>query len=175
MRNKRSRSKTVFHTGTLEAQARYGNQERARMIIEAMPSIDELDEEQIGFIERLPFFFLATSDKQGRLQCNFKGGGPGILIAQDPRTLCYPEFSGNDMMLSVGNMLTNPQVGLLAISFETRRRLKINGKVKVLDAKDHPLQQRWPKARIIIHIEVNQVIRNCSRRIPQLIENDGDS
>jgi len=175
MKNKLSRSDTVFHAGTLEAQAQYGDQERARRIIEAMPSIDELDGGQIDFIEKLPFFFLATSDEQGHLQCSFKGGGPGILIAQDARTLCYPEFPGNDMMLSVGNIFTNPHVGLLAISFENRRRLKINGKANVQDTENHPMQQRWPEARLIVDIEIDQIIRNCSRRIPRMIVSDGSS
>lgn len=170
MNSEKSRSDAVFHSGVLEAQARYGNQERARRIIEAMPSFSELDDEQITFIEALPFFFLATSDKQGNLQCNFKGGGPGILISQDKTTLCYPEFPGNDMMLSVGNILVNPHVGLLAISFENRRRLKINGSATIQGATDHPLQQRWPDARLIVVIHLDQVIRNCSRRIPRMME-----
>ncbi len=158
----------IFHAGTLEAQERFGDAERARRIIEAMPSIRELDDEQIAFIETLPFFFMATSDNAGHLQCNFKGGGPGILIAQNRTTLCYPEFPGNDMMLSVGNMLVNPHIGMLGISFEKRRRIKINGTAAIVDAKGHPLLSRWPDARLFVIIRIEQVIRNCSRRIPQM-------
>lgn len=167
-----SRGSRVFHQGTLEAQSRFANPDRADKIINAMPSISELDDEQIDFVQTLPFFFIATADRNGRLQCNFKGGGPGILVAETQRRLCYPEFPGNDLMLSVGNMLSNPHVGLLALSFETRRRLKINGRAEVTDAKLHPFARRWENARIIVTIEIEEVIRNCTRRIPRLLPAD---
>ncbi len=164
-----SRASRVFHQGTLEAQSRFADPDRADRIINAMPSISELDEEQVAFLQTLPFFFVATADHNGRLQCNFKGGGPGILIAETRTRLCYPEFPGNDLMLSVGNMLSNPHIGLLALSFESRRRLKINGRAEVTDAKQHPLGTRWENARLIVSIEIEEVIRNCTRRIPHLI------
>ncbi len=167
-----SRGPRVFHPGTLEAQTRFADPERAERIINAMPSISELDEEQIAFVEALPFFFVATADLDGRLQCNFKGGGPGILVAETRTRLCYPEFPGNDLMLSVGNMLSNPHIGLLALSFEHRRRLKINGRAEVTEAKQHPLGARWENARLVVSIEIEEVIRNCTRRIPRLVPAD---
>ena len=170
MKDKSLGQDSLFHDGMLKAQDRFGDPQRAKRILGAMPSIEELDGEQIKFVEALPFFFIATSDLKGRLQCNFKGGGPGILVAQDSRTLCYPEYPGNDMMLSIGNMLVNPHIGILAISFDHRRRLKINGRARVEDGEHHPMRERWREARAIVCIDVEQVIRNCSRRIPRLAQ-----
>lgn len=160
----------IFHEGHRRAQVLYADPIRAERIINTMPDTTSLSAEQMAFLEALPFFFLATSDGTGRMQCNFKGGGPGIIRASDPRTLYYPEYPGNDMMLSVGNLLLYPYVGVLGICFQTRRRLKVNGQVEVLAPGQAPHAESWPEARVIIRVCVREVIRNCSRRIPRLVE-----
>ncbi|MHB8697701.1 MAG: pyridoxamine 5'-phosphate oxidase family protein [Sulfuricaulis sp.] len=159
----------LFHDGHRRAQALYADPARAERIINAMPDITSLSEEQIGFLEGLPFFFLATSDGAGHMQCNFKGGGPRVLRAGNSRTLYYPEYPGNDMMLSVGNLLQYPYVGILGLCFQTRRRLKVNGRAEVLAMNDGPYAEWWPDARLVIRVHINEVIRNCSRRIPHLM------
>lgn len=158
----------VFSPTILRAQRLYADPERADRIIRAMPDTRRVDATQREFIESLPFFFIATCGADGRLQCNFKGGGPGILYVADETTLYYPEFPGNDLMLSVGNMIANPHIGILALSFSEQRRLKINGRVTLEQPAGHVLQARWPDARVLVRIAVEQVIRNCSRRIPKL-------
>lgn len=160
----------IFHEGHRRAQTLYADPVRAEQIINAMPDTTSLSTEQVTFLEALPFFFLATSDGAGRMQCNFKGGGPGILRASDPRTLYYPEYPGNDMMLSVGNLLLYPYVGILGICFQTRRRLKVNGQVELITPDQTPYTKFWSEARAIIRVHIHEVIRNCSRRIPRLVE-----
>lgn len=150
------------------AQSRFADPARAAQIINRMPDTDALSAEQIGFLETLPFFFLATSDGAQNIQCNFKGGGPGLLRAGDSRTLYYPEFPGNDLMLSVGNMLAHPPVALLALSFAGQRRLKVNGTAAILEISDCPFQ--WSGARLCVRIDIREVIHNCARRIPHLRE-----
>lgn len=160
----------LFHDGHRRAQALYANPARAERIINAMPDTTSLSEEQVHFLEALPFFFLATSNGAGHMQCNFKGGGPRVLRVGDSRTLYYPEYPGNDMMLSVGNLLLHPYVGILGICFQTRRRLKVNGHAEVITPGNAPYAESWPEARVIIRIRIHEVIRNCSRRIPHLVE-----
>ena len=63
-------------------------------------------------------FFLATADAEGRPQCSYKGGDPGFVRVLDEHTLAFPNYDGNGMFLSVGNVLVNPHVGLLFIDFE---------------------------------------------------------
>ncbi len=160
----------LFHEGHRRAQVLYADPARAERIINAMPDTTSLSEEHIRFLEALPFFFLATSDGSGHMQCNFKGGGPKVLRAGDSRTLYYPEYPGNDMMLSVGNLLLHPYVGILGICFQTRRRLKVNGRVEVITPSEAPYAESWPEARMVIRVRIHEVIRNCSRRIPRLVE-----
>lgn len=150
-------------------QRLYGDSERASRIANAMQGIRALDEEQMSYLEALPFFFLATSDGRGNVQCNFKGGGPGILRAEDQTTLWWPEFPGNDMMLGLGNMAAHPHVGVLAIALTGQpRRLKVNGSVMLVAPSASPFRDIWPEARVWVRMQVEQVIRNCKRRIPDL-------
>ncbi len=149
----------TFHEGHRRAQTLYADPVRAERIVNAMPDTTSLSAEQSAFLEALPFFFLATSDGAGRMQCNFKGGGPGILRVSDPRTLYYPEYPGNDMMLSVGNLLLYPYVGILGICFQTRRRLKVNGHVDVITPGQTPDAEFWPEARVIIRVRIEEPMR----------------
>ena len=65
-------------------------------------------------------FFLATADADGRPNCSYKGGDPGFVRVLDERTIAFPNYDGNGMYLSMGNVLVNPHVGLLFIDFERR-------------------------------------------------------
>ena len=55
----------------------------------------------------------------------------------DERTLAFPSYDGNGMYLSLGNLLRNPQVGLLFIDFASPKRLRVNG-IASID-EDDPL------------------------------------
>jgi predicted pyridoxine 5'-phosphate oxidase superfamily flavin-nucleotide-binding protein len=80
-------------------------------------------------------FFLATADEQGRPNCSYKGGEPGFVRVLDEHTVTFPSYDGNGMYLSSGNVLVNPNVGMLFIDFERGRRLRLNG-VASIDEND---------------------------------------
>ena len=62
------------------------------------------------------FFFLATADAEGRPDCSFKGGPPGFAQVAAPDLLVFPDYDGNGMFKSLGNIAANPHVGLLFIA-----------------------------------------------------------
>jgi predicted pyridoxine 5'-phosphate oxidase superfamily flavin-nucleotide-binding protein len=158
----------IFHDGIREAQQRFADAERAHRIFEAMGDVSSLKPDQQEFLVSLPFFFLATADGRGNVQCNFKGGGPGLVEIVDSRTICYPEYGGNDLMLSIGNMLAHPYVGILALSFDPPRRLKLSGRAEVVAPEEYRGRLATEGVRVFVRIHLSQVIRNCSRRIPPL-------
>lgn len=161
----------LFTEEQRQAQRQYGNPDRATRIANAMVGIRALDEEQKAYLEALPFFFLATADGRGNVQCNFKGGGPGLLRVEDSTTLWWPEFPGNDMLLSLGNMVAHPHAGILAIAMTGKpRRLKVNGGVRLEEPAASPFRDAWPEARVWVRMRIGQVIRNCARRIPLFTE-----
>jgi predicted pyridoxine 5'-phosphate oxidase superfamily flavin-nucleotide-binding protein len=120
------------------------------------------------FIERMDMFFLATADAQGQPQCSYKGGAPGFVRVLDERTIAFPNYDGNGMYLSAGNLSINPQVGLLFIDFTSERpsRLRLGG-VASLDQHDELLPS-YPGAQFVIRVRATQVFPNCPRYIHRM-------
>jgi len=81
----------------------------------------------------------------------------------DERTLAFPGYDGNGMFLSLGNALVNPEVGLLFISLERQRRLRLQGTASV-DTRD-PMLPDWPEALCVVRVRVREVFPNCPRYI----------
>ena len=108
-------------------------------------------------------FFLATADAEGRPQCSYKGGAPGFVRVVDEHTIAFPNYDGNGRYMSMGNALANPNVGLLFIDFEGRKRLRLNGVASV--DFDDPLRSEWPEAQFVVRVRATEVFPNCPRYI----------
>ena len=76
-------------------------------------------------------FFIATADAHGQPDCSYKGGLPGFVRVLDDTTLAIPDYDGNGMYRTWGNVLVNPQVGLLFPDFEQPKRLRVNGTARI--------------------------------------------
>ena len=118
----------------------------------------------------MDMFFLATADADGKPQCSYKGGDPGFVRVVDEQTIAFPAYDGNGMFLSMGNVLSNPRVGLLFIDFQRQRRMRVNG-VASIDPAD-PLSNEYQEALLIVRVAVSEVFPNCPRYIHkmQLVE-----
>jgi uncharacterized protein len=119
------------------------------------------------YIEGIDFFFLATSNAKGENDCSFRGGEPGFVRVLDPKTLAFPDYAGNGLFQSLGNLLENPHVGMLFIDFEKAQRLRINGTAR-LSTEEQDLA-RFPGALSVVFVSVGEVYTNCSKRIPKLV------
>ena len=124
---------------------------------------DHIDDDDRAFIEARDMFFLATADEAGKPQCSYKGGDPGFVRVLDEQTIAFPSYDGNGMYLSVGNVLVNPDVGLLFVDFEGRKRLRLNGIASVAD--DDPLLADYPEAQLVVRVHATEVFPNCPRYI----------
>jgi len=127
-------------------------------------------DEDREFIERCAMFFLATADARGRPECSYKGGLPGFVRVLDERTLAIPDYDGNGMYRSWGNILVNPRVGLLFLDFENPRRIRVNGTAQI--RADDPLREAFPGAVLIVRVTAERIFPNCPRYIHrmQLVE-----
>ena len=123
------------------------------------------DEDRV-FIERCPMFFIATADAEGRPDCSYKGGLPGFVRVVDERTLAIPDYDGNGMYRSWGNVLANPHVGLLFLDFEKPKRLRVNGTAQVRE--DDPLRAEFPGSVFIVRVAAELIFPNCPRYIHQM-------
>jgi predicted pyridoxine 5'-phosphate oxidase superfamily flavin-nucleotide-binding protein len=120
-----------------------------------------------AFIEGTIYFFLATADRDGRPDCSFKGGAPGFVRVTGPSELAFPDYDGNGMFKSLGNLTVNAAVGLLFIDMhEKPRRLRVNGEACVL--RDDPLLAETVGAQMIVRVTVRAIFPNCPRYIPKL-------
>jgi uncharacterized protein len=122
------------------------------------------------FIERLDMFFLATVDEAGQPTCSYKGGDPGFVRVIDDRTLAFPNYDGNGMYLSMGNVDATHRVGLLFIDFERQRRMRVDGRAERHDAD--PLLGGYPGAQFVVRVHAERIYPNCPRYIHkyQLVE-----
>jgi hypothetical protein len=152
----------MYHAGNRQLQDRFDTRRLADRIEERIVR-ETIDDDDRAFIEARDMFFLATADEQGRPQCSYKGGDPGFVRVVDERTLAFPCYDGNGMYLSFGNALLNPNVGLLFIDFEGRKRLRLNG-VASVDEND-PLRADWPEAQFVVRVRATEVFPNCPRYI----------
>jgi uncharacterized protein len=138
--------------------------------LESVTLSDAIDADDRAFIESMDMFFLATADEHGRPDCSYKGGEPGFVRVLDEHTIAFPGYDGNGMFKSFGNVLVNPEIGLLFISFERQKRLRLNGTASI--DPDDPLLGSWPGATLVIRVRAREVFPNCPRYIHrmQLVE-----
>ncbi len=134
--------------------------------LESVTLRDAISDEDREFIEGMDMFFLATADAEGRPDCSYKGGEPGFVRVLDEHVLAFPGYDGNGMFRSFGNVLVNPEVGLLFISFQRARRLRLNGTASV-DPAD-PLVGSWPGATLVVRVRAREVFPNCPRYIHRM-------
>jgi uncharacterized protein len=122
--------------------------------------------EDRAFIGRQCMFFAATADGEGRPECSYKGGLPGFVRVVDERTLAFPDYDGNGMYRSWGNLLVNPQIGLLFVDFATPKRLRVNGTAQI--SSDDPLRTECPGAVFIVRVVAKLIFPNCPRYIHKM-------
>jgi predicted pyridoxine 5'-phosphate oxidase superfamily flavin-nucleotide-binding protein len=151
-----------YHQGSRDLQDRFDTRRLADRLEQVKVS-DVIDDRDRAFIESLDMFFLATADADGRPNCSYKGGDPGFVRVLDERTIAFPNYDGNGMYLSLGNALVNPEVGLLFVSFERQRRLRLNGTASI--DLDDPLRDTWPEAQFVVRVRAREVFPNCPRYI----------
>jgi len=156
----------LYHEGNRRLQDQF----------ESRPIADRLEErlartafssEDKEFIESSIYFFLATADAAGRPDCSFKGGPPGFVQVVGPSELAWPDYDGNGMFKSLGNVMVNPQVGLLFIALhDDPGRLRVNGTATV--SRDDPLLATTVGAQMIVRVRAQAIFPNCPRYIPRL-------
>ena len=127
-------------------------------------------EDDRAFIQRCAMFFVATADAAAHPDCSYKGGLPGFVRVLDDRTLAIPDYDGNGMYRTWGNVLVNPHVGLLFLDFEQPKRIRINGTAELKEAD--PLLKECPGAVFIVRVTARQIFPNCPRYLHkmQLVE-----
>jgi predicted pyridoxine 5'-phosphate oxidase superfamily flavin-nucleotide-binding protein len=157
--------RAMYHEGSRQMQDCFDSRRIADRL-EQVTVHAEFDDEDRAFISKAAQFFLATADAEGRPDCSYKGGMPGFVRILDATTLAFPDYDGNGMFRSLGNIIVNPNVGLLFIDFQEGDRMRVNGTAEV--RTDDPLLAEFPGARSIVRVRVEKIFPNCPRYIHRM-------
>jgi predicted pyridoxine 5'-phosphate oxidase superfamily flavin-nucleotide-binding protein len=157
---------SIYHAGSRALQDRFDTRRIA----------DRLEEVNVGsrfsdahraLIDSAPMFWLATADADGWPDVSYKGGMPGFVRVVGPSELAFPNYDGNGMYKSLGNVLVNPRVALLFIRFaDGRRRLRVQGRAVL--HHDDPLLEEWEGAQLVVRVTAERVFANCPRYVHHL-------
>ena len=153
---------TGYHDGSRTLQDRHDTRALADRIDELLVS-DTISDGDKAFIEARDMFFLATADAEGRPSCSYKGGEPGFVRVLDETTLAFPNYDGNGMYRSTGNVFVNPHVGMLFIDLERGHRMRFEG-IASIDLDD-PLREEYLEAQFVVRVKARAVYPNCPRYI----------
>jgi predicted pyridoxine 5'-phosphate oxidase superfamily flavin-nucleotide-binding protein len=155
----------LYHEGNRQLQDRFDSRRIADRL-EQVTLHDRFTDGDRAMVERCAMFFLATADAHGQPDVSYKGGMPGFVRIVDDRTLAFPDYDGNGMFKSLGNILANPKVGLLFVDFQHPNRMRVNGTASVSD--DDPLLSEFHGAQMIVRVRAERIFPNCPRYIHRM-------
>lgn len=161
-----SSPRETYHAGMRELQDRFDTRRLADRLDERLGRSAFTDDDR-AFIESRPLFFLASADAEGRPDCSHKGGDPGFVRVVGDAELEFPSYDGNGQFRSLGNLLANPAVGLLFIDFASPRRLRVNGRARLLD--DAESLARFVGAQLVVRVRAERIFPNCPRYIHRVV------
>lgn len=168
--------------GERHMQALHGTSDRAQRFYRDQV-LDHLNPLMREFVSRQEMLFVATSDARGNCDSSFRSGPPGFVQVIDERTVAYPEYRGNGVLASVGNIVENPHVGLMFLDLlDDHIGLHVNGRATVMDdvvlrrhSPDIP-QPEIPGQRAVLWIvaEVEEAYIHCRKHLPRLRKISGE-
>jgi predicted pyridoxine 5'-phosphate oxidase superfamily flavin-nucleotide-binding protein len=163
-------------------QRAYGSDGRAGRFYADQHS-EELNEAMVEFIGRAELAFVATADAAGAADCSLRAGPPGFIRVLDQTTVAYPEYRGNGVLASLGNISENPQVGLLLVDFvRDVIGLHVNGDAGIVEDAElrarHPelpcSGQRGRRPERWVVVSVVEAYVHCRKHIPRMVPADAE-
>ena len=159
-------------------QERHGTVERADRFY-SQQVLDHLNERMVEFLGRQEMMFVATADAVGECDCTFRAGPAGFVRVLDARRLAWPEYRGNGVMASLGNITENANVGLLFVDFfRDVIGLHVNGHAKIVDdavmrtayrdLSHDPVPGRRPERWVTVSVQEAYI--HCAKHIPRLLK-----
>lgn len=121
-----------------------------------------LNRAEAALIARSDTFFIASqfsedpADRTHGIDVSHRGGLPGFVMVAHETSLLFPDYSGNCMFNTLGNILANPRCGLLFVDFESGDTLQVTGEAEILWDPKHT--QRFAGAKRVISFRVEEII-----------------
>jgi uncharacterized protein len=167
--------------GEHQLQEKFGSTARAGAFYRSQMR-DSLNSWMQKFIAEQEMAFIGSADAQGACDCSFRAGVRGFICVLDERTLAYPEYRGNEVYASLGNVVENPHIGILLIDFFHHTiGLHVNGMAAIVS--DEELLRRpnvpetlrrdlesaaGPHPRLWVVVTIEEAYIHCAKHIPRL-------
>jgi hypothetical protein len=169
--------------GEHRLQENLGTTVRARAFYDHQV-LDHLNERMQEFIGRMEMVFVATADAAGEADCSFRAGPRGFVAVLDEATVAYPEYRGNGVMGSLGNIVENGHVGLLFVDFcGDGVGLHVNGCAAIVSREDMaaragpagPIHEGLARSGGLaadrwVLVSVEEAYIHCAKHIPRMVE-----
>jgi predicted pyridoxine 5'-phosphate oxidase superfamily flavin-nucleotide-binding protein len=154
-------TRPFYHEGMRSLQDRFDGRRVADALAAHRRRYDFWDDDR-KMIEQASFFFIATSFGE-HVDCSMRSGTPGFVHIVGPGMLEFPEYDGNSMYRTLGNISRNPNVGLLFVKFDGQTlRVRINGRAEILDDAD--TLARHHGAKLVVRVRC-ELFSNCPRSV----------
>ena len=166
--------------GEHELQEKYDSASRAQAFYRNQV-LGYLNSLMQTFVSKQEMMFVGTADKHGEADTSFRAGLPGFVRVLDEKTLAYPEYRGNGVLSSLGNISENPHVGLLFVDFTEQIGLHVNGRAQIVaddeflrdTAAPEPVREdipatkgRGPERWVVV--SVVEAYIHCAKHIPRM-------
>ena len=169
-------SSDIAFTASVKAmQARKGSRE-AYAKMEARGGFQmKLTPDLIAFLAEVDTAYLATANAAGQPYVQHRGGPKGFICALNETTLGFADYTGNRQYITLGNLAENGQAFLFLMDYAHRRRIKIWGRARLVEADPELISRLMPRgyparAERAILLEVKAWDVNCPRHIPQKLD-----
>lgn len=171
----RAFAEIAFTPSVLAAQQANGSADGyAKFLAADAARADRIGPDEAAFISQRDGFYQASVSETGWPYVQFRGGPRGFLQVLDPKTVAYADYRGNRQYVSVGNLGADDRVSLILMDYPNRRRLKLWGRARLVDASVdpdlvdtlHPTGYRAKPERAVM-IKVEALDWNCPQHIPQ--------
>lgn len=115
---------------------------------------------QQQWIESADTFFISSSSSKGKTDASHRGGQPGFVHVVNEKTIQFPDYVGNMMFNTLGNIIENRKAGLLFIQFELGHTLQLTGEAQIIWELSEEEKIQYPGAKRIINYHILQIIEN---------------
>ncbi|MDG3011860.1 pyridoxamine 5-phosphate oxidase [Rhodococcus sp. D2-41] len=140
-----------------------------------------LNAAMIEFVARRELMFVGTSAADGSCDVSMRAGPPGFVHVFSEELIGYPEYQGNGVLASLGNIVENPHVGIFMADFvDELIGLHVNGTASIVvddDVRaahpDLPVERlRGRRAERWVLVDVEEAYIHCRKHIPQMVPAD---
>ncbi|MGW5157783.1 pyridoxamine 5'-phosphate oxidase family protein [Nonomuraea wenchangensis] len=144
---------------------------QTRAYVDDAPSVSrtalvtgELAADHRRWIAGADTFFIATYAAGLGADASHRGGNPGFVTVTGDRRLTWPDYVGNAMYMTLGNLELEPRCGLLFLDWENGHTLHLTGRARV--DWDPDRAAAVPGAQRLIDFDVEKVV-HIAGDVPQ--------